>query len=45
MNISREEVRAVVSQLMRHEVRGELFDPESDISPYVTPKRHNGKIT
>jgi hypothetical protein len=40
MNLLWGETRAVVSQLMCHQVQSELPEPESDILPYGTPKRH-----
>ena len=40
MNLPCEEARAVVSQLMRHKVRGELFDLESDMLLCGTPQCH-----
>lgn len=36
INLFHKEARAVVSQLMCHEVLGKLPDPESDILPYST---------
>ena len=40
MNLLCKETRAVVSQLMCQEVPGKIPEPESDILPYSTPKRH-----
>ena len=44
MNLSREEAWVIVSHLMRHDVQGELFDLQSDILLFGTPKRHTSKL-
>ena len=45
MNLLRDGLWAVVSQLICHKVQNDLHDPVIDVSPYSTPKRHTEKAT